>query len=495
MLSVLVFLPLVVAGLLLVLPASAAWARWVFVVTTLVEVVLAAVLWADYRSPGPESLAFDQQVDWIPDIGVSYHVGLDGLSLPLVVMTTVVFAACAVFALRDQHRPRTQAALFLALETTCLGLFAAADLVLFFVFFDLSIVGMYLSLHGWGHGERRRSALLFFLYTFLGSLALLLGFVGLYVASDPHTFDMVALAADPPLQGSGTAGALVLAAVLLGLAVKTPTVPFHTWLPPAHTDAPAIGSAVLAAVLLKMGTYGFVRIGMPMLPEAWRAWAVPLIVIGLLSIFWGALVALVQSNFKRMVAYTSVNHMGYVVLAVGAAGVVGGSSAEDRSTAVSGAVTQMVSHGLLTGALFLLAGVMWTRRESYHLAGYGGLARHAPGFAVLLVVAALGSFGLPGLSGFVAELQIFAGSIPVVPAVATGLLGILLMTAVLLRAVQQVLTGPVGALSEAFADVRPHEWLPVAVLLALSIGLGLAPQPFLDVVGPAADTVAELVAR
>jgi NADH-quinone oxidoreductase subunit M len=497
-LSVLVFLPVVAAAALLVPSVGARAARWAFVAVTAVEVALVGILWGTYETPSAGALEHEQQAAWIPGLGASYHVGLDGVSLPLVAMTAVVFLACAVHAVAEDRRPRLQAALFLALETTCLGLFASADLVLFFVFFDLSIVGMYLSIHGWGHGDRRRSALLFFLYTFLGSLALLLGFVGLYVASDPHTFDMVALAADPPLQGSGTAGVLVLGAVLIGLAVKTPTVPFHTWLPPAHTDAPAIGSAVLAAVLLKMGTYGFVRIGMPMLPDAWRSWAPVLVAVGLVSVLWGALVALAQTDLKRMIAYTSVNHMGYVVLAVGAAGVLadGSTSAEAaRATAVSGAVTQMVSHGLLTGALFLLAGAVWERRQRYAMDEYGGLAAVAPRFAVLLVVAALGSLGLPGLSGFVAELQVFAGSIATVPVAAVGLLGILLMTAVLLRAVQRLLTGPVRGPAEGFGDLRPREVVPVAGLLTLSVLVGLVPRPLLDVIEPAAATVTSLVGR
>jgi NADH-quinone oxidoreductase subunit M len=496
MLSLLVFLPVVAAALLLLPGVSDRWARWCFVGVTALETVLVVTMWVGYDSPGAGELAFEQQRPWIPGIGASYHVGLDGLSLPLVAMTCVIFAACAVFALAEGHRPRQQAVLFLALQTTCLGLFAAADLVLFFVFFDLSIVGMYLSINGWGHGDRRRSALMFFLYTFLGSLALLLGFVGLYVASDPHTFDMVALAADPPLEGSGATGVLVLGAVLLGLAVKTPTVPFHTWLPPAHTDAPAIGSAVLAGVMLKMGTYGFVRIAMPMFPDAWRDWAPVLIVVGVVSVLWGALVALAQTDLKRMIAYTSVNHMGYVLIGLGAAGLLGDGSAatdEARRTAISGAVTQMVSHGLLTGALFLLAGVVWARHQDYGLDRYGGLATNAPRFATLFVLAALGSLGLPGLSGFVAELQIFAGSIATAPAVAVALLGILLMTAVMLRAVQSLLTGPVEGLSQDFTDVRTRDWVPVAGLLALSVLIGLAPGFLLDVVEPAAQTVAALV--
>src|SRR5699024_4939240 len=303
------------------------------------------------EDPGPNALAFEEQVPWIPGVNSSYHIGVDGLSLPLLAMTAVVFLACAVYALRDAERPRAQVALFLFLQGVSLGVFVSADLILFFVFFDLSIVGMYFLIAGWGHGNAARSALKFFLYTFLGSLALLLGFIGLYVASDPHTFDIIELVEATPLVGG-----LVLAATLVGLAVKTPAVPFHTWLPPAHTDAPSTGSAVLAGVLLKMGTYGFVRIAMPILPEAWRAWAWVIIVIGLVSVLYGAFVALAQTNLKRMIAYTSVNHMGYVVLALGAAGLVIDDTAEARSVAVTGAVVQMVSHGLVTAALFLLAG-------------------------------------------------------------------------------------------------------------------------------------------
>ena len=371
----------------------------------------------------------------------SYHVGVDGLSLPLVAMTGVIFLACAVYALTGTDRPKSQAALFLFLQSVSMGLFVSADLILFFLFFDLSIVGMYFVIAGWGHGDAARSALKFFLYTFLGSLALLVGFIGLYVAADPHTFDMVELTRQAPLQGSGLAGGLVLAAVLVGLAVKTPTVPFHTWLPPAHTDAPAVGSAVLAGVLLKMGTYGFLRIAMPMLPEAWRSWAWVILAVGAVSVVYGALVALAQGNLKRMIAYTSVNHMGYIVLAVGAAGVVAHDTAQARSIAVTGAVTQMVSHALITGALFLLAGVFQDRAGSYDIGGYGGLAAPAPRFAALFAVGAFASLGLPGLSGFIAEFQIFTGSIAAAPVTAVALVGILVTAALFLRALQRLFTG------------------------------------------------------
>ncbi|HEX6517824.1 MAG TPA: NADH-quinone oxidoreductase subunit M [Nocardioidaceae bacterium] len=496
MLSLIVFLPLLVALVLLVMPALGdRVARWVFVATTLVELGLVGVLWAGYTAPAAGRLADEQQVPWIPGVGTSYHVGVDGLSLPLVAMTAVVFAAAAVYALRETDRARLQAALFLFLECVSLGLFVSADLILFFVFFDLSIVGMYFSIAGWGHGDRARSALKFFLYTFLGSLALLAGFIGLSIASTPHTFDMVDLARHPALTGSPLAGGLVLAAILLGLAVKTPAFPFHTWLPPAHTDAPAIGSAVLAGVLLKMGTYGFVRIAMPMLPGAWRAWAPVIIAVGVVSVLYGALVALAQTNLKRMVAYTSVNHMGYIVLAVGVAGVVSHGTAQARSVAVTGAVTQMVSHALVTGALFLLAGVMHDRADSYDMDEYGGLAGTAPRYAGLFAVAAFASLGLPAFSGFIAEFQVFAGSIAVLPATAVALVGILVTAALFLRALQRVFTGTTRGRSAGFSDLRPAELCSAGGLVLLSLLIGVAPRPLLAVIEPAARAAVSLVAR
>ena len=495
MLSLTVFLPLVAALALLVPRVGTRVVAWWWVGASVLEVALVGVLWWGYESPAPGSLAYEEQVPWIPGVDSSYHVGLDGLSLPLVAMTAVVFLACAVYSLRDPDRPRTRAALFLALEGVCLGLFAAADLLLFFVFFDLSIVAMYLIIAGWGHGDRARSALRFFLYTFLGSLALLAGFIGLYLAADPHTFDIVELARQNPLAGTGTTGVVVLGAVLLGLAVKTPTIPFHTWLPPAHTDAPAVGSAVLAGVLLKLGTYGFVRVAMPLLPDAWRSWAWVVLVVGIVSVLWGGLVALGQGNLKRMIAYTSVNHMGYVVLAVGAAGVVASGTAEARSVAVTGAVTQMVSHGLVTAALFLLSGTFLERGGSYEIEEYGGLAGSAPRTTVLFAVAAFASLGLPGLSRFIAAVPIFPGSLAAVPASAVALLGVLLISGVLLWTLQRVFTGETRGRAVGFTDVRTHEGWAIAPLLVLSLAIGLAPRPLLDVIEPAATQVVEVIDR
>ncbi len=493
-LSVIVFLPLIVAVVLLLVWVPDAVARWVWVASSALVLGFVAVIWIgdDPRSAG---LGYEQQVPWIPGVGSSYHVGVDGLSLPLLALTAVIFLACSVYALRERDRPRLHAALFLFLETTCLGVFAAQDLILFFVFFDLSIVGMYFAISRWGHGDAARSALKFFLYTFLGSLALLAGFIGLYVYATPHTFDIVELTRVLPLTGHPVAGGFVLGAVVLGLAVKTPTVPFHTWLPPAHTDAPTVGSVVLAGVMLKLGTYGFVRIAMPMLPDPWRRFAWVIVVVGIVSVLYGALVALAQTNLKRMIAYTSVNHMGYVVLGVGVAGLVAPGDAVARQVAVSGAVTQMVSHGLITGALFLLAGVLMDRRQSYRLDAYGGLAGPAPRLAALFSLAAFGSLGLPGFSGFIAEFQIFTGSIATAAVTAIALLGILVTAALFLRALQQVFTGPTRGGSIGFADLRRHEVVAAGLLMALAMLIGVFPRPLLDVIEPAASTLVGLVSR
>ncbi|MFE1913674.1 complex I subunit 4 family protein [Streptomyces anandii] len=500
MLSVITFLPLLVCAVLLLWPrlGDRAYA-WVWIVTAAVDLALVIAVWAGFDQTG--GMQYQQRVRWIPSAGVSYHVGVDGLSLPLVALTCLLFLAVAVYSLKERRRVRSYVCLFLFLQTVGLGLFVALDLILFFVFFDLSIVGMFFVIAGWGHGERARAAALkFFLYTFIGSLALLLGFIGLYLAAEPHTFDIVDLTSSSPLAGRGLYAGLVLLAIGVGLAVKTPTVPFHTWLPPAHTDAPAAGSAILAGILLKMGTYGFVRIAMPLLPGSWRHYALVIVVVGAVSVVYGALVALAQTDFKRMIAYTSVNHMGYIVLAVGAAGSLAGSDAQARSLAVTGAVTQMVSHGLITGALFLLSGVLHDRGRTYAIDAYSGLAAHTPRFAGITAVAAFASLGIPGFSGFIAEFQIFTGSLAS-QAIATAIAvtGILITAALFLRALRTMFLGvprlPQTIPSGGVSDLSGTEAVPTVGLMAVALVIGVAPRWLLDVIEPASRTLTGLVAR
>ncbi|MCH0562415.1 MULTISPECIES: NuoM family protein [unclassified Streptomyces] len=501
MLSVVTFLPLLVCAVMLLLPrvlTDRAYVR-IWITAAAVDLALVVALWAGFDAGG--GMQYEQRARWIPSAGVGYHVGVDGLSLPLVALTCLLFLAVAVYSLREHRRTRSYVCLFLFLQTVSTGLFVALDLILFFVFFDLSIVGMFFVIAGWGHGERARAAALkFFLYTFVGSLALLLGFIGLYLAADPHTFDITDLVRADPLAGRGPYAGLVLLAVGVGLAVKTPTVPFHTWLPPAHTDAPAAGSAILAGVLLKMGTYGFVRIAMPLLPGSWRHYALVIVVVGVVSVVYGALVALAQSDFKRMIAYTSVNHMGYVVLAVGAAGSLAGTDTQARSLAVTGAVTQMVSHGLITGALFLLTGVLYDRGGTYAIDAYSGMAAHAPRFAAATAVAAFASLGIPGFSGFIAEFQIFTGSLASrTTATAIALTGILVTAALFLTALRRMFLGaprlPPAVPAAGITDLHHHEALPTVALLALATVIGVVPRWLLDVIEPAGRTLARLVAR
>jgi len=501
-LSVIVFLPALAAAALLAVPRRAARGLflWAWAGVSAADLALVIAAWAGYHAGG--GFAWTENLAWIPGAGVGYRVGVDGLSLPLLALTAVLFLAVALYSLRETRRVKSYACLFLFLQAVSLGLFTALDLILFFVYFDLSIVGMFFVIAGWGHGEQARAAAVkFFLYTFTGSLALLLGFIGLYLAIRPHTFDMVALIRANPLAGRGVYGGLVLLAVAAGLAIKTPVVPFHTWLPPAHTEAPAAGSAILAGVLLKMGTYGFVRIAMPMLPGTWRRYAVVFAVAGVVSVIYGALVALAQASFKRMIAYTSVNHMGYIILAVGAAGILASGSAQARSLAVTGAVTQMVSHGLLTGALFLLSGVLYERGGTYDMAAWSGLAGPAPVFAGVTAVAAFGGLGLPGLSGFIAEFQIFTGSLATAPvATAIAVTGILITAALFLRALQQVFLGPLrvpgspGTLA-ALRDLTAAETAGIVPLVALAMVIGIVPRFLLDLIEPAARVLIYLVAR
>ncbi|MGP3912597.1 complex I subunit 4 family protein [Nonomuraea sp. 10N515B] len=484
-LSVVIFLPLLAATLLALPRLGTRAVPWIWIGAAALDLALVVVMWLGYDG----GIAYETRLRWIPSMGAGYHVGVDGLSLPLIAMTALLFLVCAIYSMRASERVRSYAALFLFLQTVSIGVFAALDLLLFFVFFDLSIVGMYFVIVGWGHGDRARSALKFFLYTFLGSLVLLLGFIGLFLAGG--TFDMVELTRTPP-----AASALVLLAIGAGLAVKTPAVPVHTWLPPAHTDAPAAGSAILAGVLLKMGTYGFARIAMPMLPDAWRTYAWVIIVVGVVSVLYGALVALAQENLKRLIAYTSVNHMGYIILALGAAGLAAGDP-RARELAVSGAVTQMVSHGLITGALFLLTGVLWDRARSYDLGRFGGIAASAPIFTALTAVAAFASLGLPGLSGFIAEFQIFTGVIGAgaVLAGALSIAGILITAALFLRVLHRAFLGPPGELTGRMIDVRPGELAAMAPLLLLSLIIGIAPRWLLGLIEPASALLVSLVSR
>ncbi|MGI9118746.1 MAG: complex I subunit 4 family protein [Acidimicrobiales bacterium] len=459
--------------------------RLVALAVASVPLVVMALAWARFDGSGRFELV--ESAPWIPTLGVGYKVGVDGLSLPLAAMSALLFVVSMAYPVDLRGRARQYYAAFLFLEGTSLGLFLALDLFLFYVFFDLSLVGMYFLIAVWGHGDSQRSALKFFLYTLAGSLAMLLAILGLYLASSPRTFDMAELIAQQPLSGGGLRASLVFLGFVVGFAVKTPMVPFHTWLPPAHVDAPAPASTILAGVLLKMGTYGFVRILLSMMPDTFQRFALPLAIAAVVSIVYGALVALAQTNLKRLVAYTSVNHMGYVILGVAVAGAARSGDTAARSLALSGATLEMVAHGLITGALFLLAGSVWDRAETYELGELGGLAARAPAMTAAVVVAAFASLGLPGLVGFVAEFQVFAGTFSVYPVLAgLALVGLVVTAALFLRMLQRAFLGPLPQRWESWPDLSRVEVAALVPLVGLTVVLGVAPAWVLDVI----DTVA-----
>lgn len=482
MLSAAIFLPLAGAIALLLVPRfNERTSRLFAVAVSVVPLVLMVVAWA--RFDGGAAFDLVESVPWIPSLGVGYKVGVDGVSLPLAAMTALLFLVCVAYPVDLRGKPRHYFAAFLFLEAASLGVFLALDLFLFYVFFDVSLVGMYFLIAVWGHGDSQRSALKFFLYTLAGSLAMLLAILGLYLASDPRTFDMAELIRQQPLTGGGLRAGLVFLGFVIGFGVKTPIVPFHTWLPPAHVDAPGPASTVLAGVLLKMGTYGFVRILLSMLPDTFQRFALPVAIIGVVSIVYGALVALGQSNIKRMIAYSSVNHMGYVILGVAAAAAGMSGDADGARLALSGATLEMVAHGLITGALFLLAGSIWARADTYEVAELGGLAGRAPAMTGAVALAAFASLGLPGLAGFVAEFQIFAGTFAIYPVLAgIGLLGIVITAALFLRMLQRAFLGPLPERWLRWPDLSRIEVVALVPVLVLVVVIGVAPSWVLDVI-------------
>ncbi|GMQ84948.1 MAG: NuoM family protein [Acidimicrobiia bacterium] len=482
MLTLAIFVPLLVAGITLAIPKRhERFARPLAIVTSFLPLIVVVVAWARFEIGAGFQLV--ESVPWIPSLGISYTVGVDGLSLPLVALTALLFTVSIVFPIDDRGKARPYYATFLFLEAISLGVFLSLDLILFFVFWDLSLVGMYFLIGIWGHGDAQRSALKFFLYTLAGSLALLLGILGIYLYTDPRTFDMVEIIRTLPVPAGGLAAVLIFVALGIGFAVKTPLVPFHTWLPPAHVDAPASASAILAGVLLKMGTYGFVRFSLQMLPDTFQRFALPLAVIAVVAILYGALVALAQTNLKRLIAYTSVNHMGYVILGVAAAGAVGMGTEASRSLAMTGAIVEMVAHGLITGSLFLVSGSILARGKTYELDEYGGLASVAPRLAGITMLAAFASLGLPGLAGFVAEFQIFAGTLGVFPWLAAiGLLGIVITAALFLRMIQQLFLGDLPDRWKVWQDLRRVEMYALVPLAAFVVLIGVMPAWLIRVI-------------
>jgi len=480
-LTIAVAAPLIAAALAPLLPARPGRAPLLLALgATAVSAVALAATWIRFDSSRGMQLV--EEATWIPSIDVAWRLGVDGMSLALAAMTVILFVASIVYGVGPRPLGRAAAGLLLLLEGATLAFFLAQDFFLFYVAFDVTLVAMYFLIALWGEERRRYAALKFFLYTLIGSLPVLLGILALFLTSEPQTFDMIRLAEEEPLAGAGVGASFVFLAFFVGFAIKTPVVPFHTWLPAAHVEAPTAGSVLLAGVLLKLGTYGLVRVNLQMLPEAFAEYALPVALIGLVSVLYGALVAMAQSDLKRLVAYTSVNHMGYVVIGVAAAAATG-ISAQARDLAIDGAVLQMVAHGLVTATLFFVAGFLKERAGTRDLRQLGGLLRPMPWYGSLVALAFFASLGLPGLAQFPAELQIFLGAFDVWPALAAvAVVGIALTAALFLRALQRAFMGDVPERLARLPDLHRREAVAVAPLVALFVAIGLYPRLALDVI-------------
>jgi len=442
------------------------------------------------------TMRLEYQAPWIPSLGITYHLGVDGLSLPLIILTTGLTFLSVIYSLRIQERVKEYMAFFLLLEVGMLGVFVALDFFLFYVFWEIGLVPMFFLIGIWGGPRREYAAIKFFLYTLVGSLAMLLALLALYFTAQPHTFDILDLIRQNPMNPLTRAplvGSLVFWGLFLGFAIKVPLFPFHTWLPDAHVEAPTAGSVILAGVLLKLGTYGFVRVSLPLLPQQCAQYADWIAALALISIIYGALCAMAQQDLKKLIAYSSVNHMGFVMLGVaaaaGSAGIrslTGGPTIVSRATALNGATLQMVAHGIITGALFFLVGVIYDRAHTRLLDQFGGLAKQMPLYFGIMTVAALASLGLPGMAGFVAEFSVFVGSFASFPVhTILAAIGVIVTAAYLLWMLQRLFLGPLNERWKHLTDMDWGEVFALAPLVAAMLVIGLYPYPLMQVInGP-----------
>ena len=475
LLTLATFLPILGGLALMALPnRSARVAHGMSIAVTGLVFVITLVIWS--RGIVPGGFAQIEEITWIAAIGAAYRLGLDGLSLPLVLLTSLLFFLSAIYSARISERAASYVVLMLMLETASLGTFMALDGLLFYVFFEVSLVGMYFMIAGWGYEDRQRAALMFFLYTLLGSLPLLLAIIGLYLSSG--TFDMRAWIDAPPL--TGIAAMLALIAMLFTFAVKIPAFPVHTWLPAAHVQAPTAGSVILAGVMLKFGTYGLVRFALQMTPEAFAQAAQVILAFGVVSALYGAFAALAQSDLKKMIAYTSVNHMGYVVIGVAVAAL--SLDPRIRTIALDGATLQMVSHGLVTGALFFLLGMLQDRAHTRDMGEFGGLLGRVPWLGWAFILSAFASLGLPGLAHFPAEFQVFLATLNAAPWAIIAILAIVVTAALYLRAIAAVFLGEKSGKWAEMPDLDRREKLVIVPLLVLTIVVGVSPGWLIDMI-------------
>jgi NADH-quinone oxidoreductase subunit M len=422
-------------------------------------------------------MQFVEREPWIPAYGITYHLGIDGISYWLVLLTTFLTPLSILGAWNGiEKRVKEFIVFMLLLEAGMIGVFVALDLVLFYVFWEAMLIPMYFLIGIWGHERRVYAAIKFFLYTFAGSVLMLVAFLVLYKATGSTTFDLPTLALQPV---APELQMWLFAACALAFAIKVPMWPFHTWLPDAHVEAPTPGSVILAAILLKMGGYGFLRLAVPLFPNAFVAFAPWIGLLAVIGVVYGALVSLVQPDLKKLVAYSSVSHLGFVMLGIAAF----------TTTSLTGAVYQMLNHGISTGALFFMVGMLYERRHTRLIAEFGGLKSVVPWFFATFLLISLSSIAVPGFNGFVGEFLILVGSWKLSKAmVVAASLGVILAAAYILWMVQRVFYGEVtNPRNEKMADLSPREWVVVAPLVALALFMGVASPYFTRYIEPSVD--------
>jgi len=483
-LTAIVVLPLIGAALLTLLPATRP--DLVKQVAVLISTTVGAMsIWVLIQFETGAAAAEFQFVDrqsWISGLGISWTLGVDGISLFLVVLTGVLFPITMIAV--DEHKDlKSYYAWILVLEAGCMGAFLALDLFAFFVAFEIVLIPMYFMIGKWGHGDRAYAATKFFIYTMVGSALMFVGILALVfltasATGNPITFDLQTLAHSQAL--STTTSRWIFLSFAAAFAVKVPLFPVHTWLPDAHTNAPTAGSVILAGVMLKLGTYGFLRFGIYLFPEAAVYFAPALITLGVIGIIYAAIVATMQKDLKRLVAYSSIAHLGFIIIGMFALNTQG----------LEGGIIQMVNHGLSTGALFLLVGMVYERRHTREIAKLGGLQKSAPMLAAAFMVVMLSSVGLPGLNGFVGEFLILLGTFAAhrwwAVVAATG---VILAALYMLWAYQRVFHGPAEGDNATISDLNTKEGLVLLSLIGMIVFLGVYPKPVLDRMEPAVDAL------